>query len=149
MVDKLLKKSGYYNGREVDLTDILEMYKKYGYTYTDKQLEFLKEYCYLKIEYTHPVWKHLTVTMDLNPIKKAQEPIALSWIPDYNNYLDDELLIIGDIESENMTLYLSKKGHFFGCFDDCIIDWGDDFKNMLLCLVKGKRGKYMEMEYVD
>lgn len=100
MVDKLLKKSGYYNGR------------------------------------------------DLDPIK-AQEPIALSWIPRYNNYLDDELLIIGEIESEEMTLYLSKKGYFFGCFDDCIIDWGDDFKNMLLCLVKGKRGKYMEMEYVD
>lgn len=143
MVDELLEKSGYYNGRIVDISDVLEMYMEYGYTYTDKQLEFLKEYCYLKIEYTHPIWKK-ALFMDIDPIK-AQRPIDISWIQKYNDYLDDELLIIGEIEAEEMTLYLSKKGYFFGCFDDCIINWGDDFEKMLLSLVKGERGKYMEM----
>ncbi|MCM1500965.1 MAG: SUKH-3 domain-containing protein [Clostridium sp.] len=144
-MDQLLKEAGYYNGREVDITEILEMYMEHGYIYTDKQIEFLKAYAYLKIEYIHPIWKDEKVFMDIDPIK-AQKPIDISWIQKYNAYLDDELLIIGEIKAEEMTLYLSKKGYFFGCFDDCIINWGDDFEKMLFFLVRGERGEYMEMD---
>lgn len=144
IVDELLKKAGYCSKREVDLSDVLQMYTKYGYIYTDEQLEFLNKYCYLKIEYIHPIWNE-SVLLDINPIK-AQRPIEINTIQNYNDYLHDELLIIGEVEAEEMTLYLSKKGYFFGCFDDSIIKWGNDFKKMLLYLVKGKKGKYMMLD---
>ena len=67
-------------------------------------------------------------------------------VEEYNEFLDDTLLVIGEIERENMTLFLSQKGYFFGGYDDCLINWGNDFEKMLQNISDGNRG---ELKIID
>ncbi len=50
------------------------------------------------------------------------------------------MLIIGDIEKENMTLFLSEKGFYFTGYDDCLINWGDNK------LISGEKGELQIIE---
>lgn len=81
----------------------------------------------------------------LNPIE-AQKVITMDVVEEYNEYLQDRLLIIGDIERENMTLFLSDKGFYFGGYDDCLINWGNDFEAMIDMLVSGVKG---DLQIID
>ncbi|WP_460642079.1 hypothetical protein [Lacrimispora brassicae] len=49
-------------------------------------------------------------------------------------------MVIGEMERENMNLFLSKTGNFYGGYDDCIIKWGTDFKVIIYNLVNGIKG---------
>lgn len=137
-VNYLLKKAGYFEGRRVDISDILKMYKEYGYYYNTNQETFIEQYAGLEIQYKHPIWKQ-DLLLRLNPIE-AQRAITMDVVEEYNEFLQDDLLIIGDIEKENMTLFLSEKGLYFTGYDDCLINWGDDFETMLNMLISGEKG---------
>ena len=117
------------------------MYDEYGYHYDDNQKAFIEKYAQLVIHYDHPVWKQ-DILIRLNPIE-AQKAITMDVVKGYNEFLQDDLLIIGDIEKENMTLFLSKKGFYYAGFDDCLINWGNDFENMLHKLMSGDKGELM------
>lgn len=56
------------------------------------------------------------------------------------------MLIIGDIEKENLTLFLSAKGFYFTGYDDCLINWGDNFEKMLNKLISGEKGELQIVE---
>lgn len=140
-IDNILKQAGYYKGRNIDICDIIKMYDEYGYHYDDNQKAFIEKYAQLVILYDHPVWKQ-DILIRLNPIE-AQKAITMDVVKGYNEFLQDDLLIIGDIEKENMTLFLSKKGFYYAGFDDCLINWGNDFENMLHKLMSGDKGELM------
>ena len=42
--NNLLRQAGYYEERRVDISDILEMYEKYGYHCNDAQEAFMAHY---------------------------------------------------------------------------------------------------------
>ena len=121
-VNFLLEQAGYFEERNVDISAILHMYEECGYHYSDKQKLFIEKYAYLEIHYIHPGWKQDVVE-------------------EYNEFLQDDLLIIGDIEKENMTLFLSEKGFYFTAYDDCLINWGEDFEIMISKLLSGEKGE--------
>lgn len=143
-VDNLLEQAGYFEDRKVDISAILYMYEKCGYHCGAKQKHFMEKYAYLDIYYPHPIWKQ-KVLLRLNPIE-AQKIITMDVVEEYNKFLRDKLLIIGDVEAENMTLFLSEKGVYFGGYDDCIITWGDNFEIMLSKLISGEKGKLQIIE---
>ena len=120
------------------------MYEECGYYYNVKQIQFIEKYTGLEIHYNHPVWKQ-DVVLRLNPIV-AQKTITMDVVEEYNECLQDNLLIIGDIEKENMTLFLSETGFYFTGFDDCLINWGDNFKLMLYKLMSGEKGELRIIE---
>lgn len=76
----------------------------------------------------------------INPIE-AQKFITMDVVEEYNEFFQDKLLIIGDIEKENLTIFLSEKGTIYSAYDDCIVDRGTDFKTFLKNLMSGERGK--------
>ena len=115
------------------------MYMANGYDSNSKQITFLEKYAFLEIRYTHPIWKQ-EMCLRMNPIE-AQKIITMDVVEEYNEFLQDKLLIIGDIEKENMTIFLSEKGTIYSGYDDCIIDWGTDFKTFLKHLINGEKGK--------
>lgn len=143
-VERILKQSGYEDNRIVDISETLKLYDEYGYIYNEKQKKFLERYAYLEIEYHHPIWSQ-EIILRLNPIE-AQTTIEINMVCEYNELLDDKLLIIGDIERDNMTLFLSEKGMFYSCFDDCIIKWGECFETVLSMLVNGRKGELIIMD---
>lgn len=143
-VDNLLKQAGYFEGRRVDISDILQMYEESGYHYNAKQEAFMEKYACLEIHYSHPIWKQ-DMLLRLNPIE-AQRAVTMDVVEEYNGFLQDDLLIIGDIEKENMTLFLSEKGFYFAGYDDCLINWGENFETMLSRLMAGEKG---ELQIID
>lgn len=137
--NNLLRQAGYYEERQTDISDILKMYEKYGYHCNDAQEAFMVHYAGLEIHYNHPMWNQ-DMILRLDPIK-AQSIIMMEVVEEYIEFLQDDLLIIGDIEREHMTLFLSEKGYYFGAYDDCLINFGDDFETMLHMLASGQKGK--------
>ncbi|MBE5975511.1 SUKH-3 domain-containing protein [Lacrimispora xylanisolvens] len=137
-VDILLRESGWEVGRKANLERIKRLYFDSEYVWNDIQNIFLKEYAYLEIKYMSPIWKQ-EVILSLNPLN-AQDQITYDIIEDYEEFLEESLLIIGEIERENMTLLLSKTGNFYGAYDDCIIEWGTDFKVFIYDLINGIKG---------
>jgi hypothetical protein len=138
-VDKILEQAGYFETRKESVEEILKMYMANGYDSNSKQITFLEKYAFLEIRYTHPIWKQ-EMCLRMNPIE-AQKIITMDVVEEYNEFLQDKLLIIGDIEKENMTIILSEKGTIYSGYDDCIIDWGTDFKTFLKHLINGEKGK--------
>ena len=120
------------------------MYEECGYHYNSKQKQFMEKYAYLEIHYIHPIWKQ-DMLLWLNPIE-AQKKITMDVVEEYNEFLEDDLLIIGEIEKEHMTLFLSKNGFYFTGYDDCLINWGDNFEIMLDKLISGEKGELQIIE---
>ncbi|MBD5499405.1 MAG: hypothetical protein HDR11_16940 [Lachnospiraceae bacterium] len=100
----LLKQAGYFVEREVDISDILQMYEEYGYHYNTDQETFMKKYAGLEIHYNHPIWKQ-DMLLRLDPIK-AQRPITMDVVEEYNEFLKDDLLIIGDRERKPNIIFV-------------------------------------------
>ena len=143
-VNFLLEQAGYFEERNVDVSAILRMYEECNYHYDVKQKQFIEKYAYLEIHYIHPIWKQ-DMILRLNPIE-AQNTITMDVIEEYNEFLQDSLLIIGDIEKENMTLFLSEKGFYYTGYDDCIINWGNNFQILLNMLISGEKGDLQIIE---
>lgn len=134
----ILKNAGWSECRNVDISSIVNMYNENGYIYSKKQLSFMNRYAFLKIDYMHPLWNE-KISLVLDPIK-AQESIFMSVVKSYEEYLNEHLIIIGEICEENMTLYLSNKGIFYAGYDNCIINFGVSFEKMLYNLANGIKG---------
>ncbi len=141
---EILCEAGYFEDRLVDITEIVNMYIENGYSFTDKQIEFVSNYAYLEIDYNHPRWDE-DMIIKINPLE-AQKVLSMDVVLEYNEFLNDELLIIGDIKKENMTIFLSKNGVFYGAFDDCIIKWGNSFEKVLENLISGTKGEFLIVE---
>lgn len=143
-VNVILNQAGYFKGRKTDISTILRMYEECGYCYNVIQKQFIEEYAYLEIPYIHPIWKQ-EVSLRLNPIE-AQKAITMDVVEEYNEFIQDNLLIIGDIEMENLTLFISEKGFYFAGYDDCLINWGDNFEVLLNKLILGEKGELQIIE---
>jgi len=143
-MSELLESAGYTKERTIDVTSIVKMYAENGYHYNDKQIDFIRSFGNLEIHYNHPVWNE-DMVIKIDPIE-AQKTITMDIVEEYNEFLDDTLLVIGEIERENMTLFLSQKGYFFGGYDDCLINWGNDFEKTLQNISDGNRG---ELKIID
>lgn len=138
-VDKILEEAGYFEKRKECIEEILKMYTEKGYICNPEQIGFLEKYAFLEIKYMHPIWKQ-EMCLRINPIE-AQKVITMDVVEEYNDFLQDKLLIVGDIEKENMTIFMSEKGIIYSGYDDCIIDWGTDFKTFIKYLINGEKGK--------
>ena len=143
-VNILLEQAGYCEERTVDISDILHMYEENSYHCNAKQKQFIEKYARLEIHYIHPIWKQ-DMLLRLNPIE-AQKEITMDAVEEYNEFLQDDLLIIGEIEKENITLFLSEKGFYITGYDDCLINWGDNFEIMLHKLISGEKGELQIIE---
>lgn len=124
-----------------DISDIFKMYEQCGYYPNGNQKAFIEKYAFTEIHYSHPIWNQ-DMLLRVNPIE-AQTRITMDLVKEYNDFLKDDLLIIGDIEKENLTLFLSKSGFYFSAYDDCLINWGNSFEAMLDKLKSGDKGNIL------
>lgn len=142
MASNFLERAGYFEGRNVDISDILCMYEKYGYSYTEAQKAFLKKYAYLDIPYKHPIWENVDMTLRINPIE-AQKSLDMEVVEIYNVFFKDELLLIGEIVQEHLSLFLSKQGYFITAIDDCAVNWGNSFETMICNIVSTNKREFL------
>lgn len=144
IIEEILKQSGWKLGRKVEITDIKKMYDYNEYIYNLLQINFVMEYAYLEIKYQHPVWKQ-EVKLSINPVV-AQKMIDMDSVKEYEEFFSRKFLIVGEIEKENMTIFIDELGELYGVYDDCVIKWGNDFHKMLNSLVSGTKGELIMLE---
>ena len=138
-VEGILKQSGWKFGRKTEIADIKKMYDCNGYIYNSLQINFIIEYAYLEINYQHPIWKQ-EVKLLMNPIV-AQNVIDMDTVKEYEDFFSRKFLIVGEIEKENMTIFIDELGELYGVYDDCVIKWGNNFHKMLNNLISGTKGE--------
>lgn len=143
-IENILKQSGWELGRRVEISDIKKMYDENGYKWNNLQIDFVSEYAYLELTYQHPVWKQ-DVTLNMNPII-AQKSIDMDVVEEYEAYFGQMFLVVGEIERENMTIFIDASGELYGAYDDCVIKWGNDFCRMLSNLIDGVKGELVIVE---
>lgn len=143
-IENMIRKSGCNLTRKVEISDIINMYDRNGYTYNQLQIDFISEYANLELTYCHPVWKQ-EVTLLMNPII-AQKSIDMDIVQEYESYFNQSFLVIGEIERENMTIFIDATGELYGAYDDCVIKWGKDFSEMLDKIINGEKGELVIME---
>ncbi len=143
-VENMLKQSGWVNGRNVEIDEIEKMYDENGYIYNQSQIAFVREYAYLELVYEHPVWKQ-NITLLMNPII-AQKSIDMDVVEEYESHFNEKFLVIGEIERENMTIFIDTMGELYGAYDDCVIKWGKGFHQLLYNLINGIRGEIVIIE---
>lgn len=143
-VENMLKQSGWELGRSVEISEIKKMYDENGYTYGQLQIDFICEYAYLELIYQHPVWKQ-DITLLMNPIV-AQKSVDMDVVEEYESYFGQSFLVVGEIERENMTIFIDDSGELYGVYDDCVIKWGKDFPQMLENLINGVKGELVIIE---
>ena len=142
--EDILKKAGWETDRRVEISAIRSLYDESGYTYNQLQIDFISEYAYLNLVYLHPLWKR-DVELCMNPIV-AQKSVDMNVVRRYESYFNQTFLVVGEIERENMTVFIDDIGELYGAYDDCVIKWGDNFQKMLNNLINGVKGELVIVE---
>lgn len=144
-IKRLLENSGWNEKRKVNVNETVSLLQSEGYIINNNQMEFLKQYEGLEIEFDNPRLPSTKETLKMKP-KEASAIVFRSLVEEYEKYCGTAFLIVGEIEQENMTVYMDNKGDFYGGYDDCLIKLGSDFEKSLFNLVNGIKLKVM---YID
>lgn len=137
-ITELLVDSGWNEKRTVNIDETYSFLKNEGYTINDNQLKFLRQNEGLLIEFDNPRLPKLKEILNLNSVEAAST-VFRSLVEEYEKYCGTSFVIIGEIEQENMTVYIDSKGEFYGGFDDCLIKLGESFEECLFNLVNGTK----------
>ncbi|WHX31874.1 SUKH-3 domain-containing protein [Brevibacillus agri] len=135
-VRDLLQKAGWFNGREVDISQYLDFLKDEEYYVFKGATDFLKEYGGLIIQFENPKRLDSYLTLNINPIDAASS-IFREVSKRYERYCNESFVIVGEIPLMEMTWYISSSGTFYGGNDDFLIRLGDDFCQALHNIVSG------------
>lgn len=135
-ITDLLIRSGWQKGRKVNVDNIILDLVKEGYNVNEAQTQFLTEFNGISVSFINPRLNSSTEILTLDALK-ASSTTMRSLVSEYEEYFNSTFVIIGEIEQENMTLYIDNKGEFYGGFDDCVIKLGIEFDECLFNIVSG------------
>lgn len=147
-LEYLITKSGWYHQREIEISHHLEFFYKEEYTVFDKATEFLKEFGDLIIEFENPKRHGNYLTLSISPIQAAGS-VFREVSRRYERYSSQPFAIVGEIDSMDMTWYISQSGVFWGGFDDFLVRLGDDFYQALTNMIQGTKLEIIVVEEDD
>ncbi|AGX41808.1 SUKH-3 domain-containing protein [Clostridium saccharobutylicum] len=110
---EVLKNSGWYEGRKIDITENLEFLKERGFEVFESAKKFMEEFGELKINVekirkngTTKVSKHSTCIKEtigvLNSLNFGLE-----------EYVNEKVMLIGSLYDFEIDLYISESGRIF------------------------------------
>lgn len=105
-------------------------------TVFDKATEFLKEFGDLIIEFENPKRHGSHLTLSISPIQAA-ESVFREVSRRYERYCGQPFAIVGEVDSMDMTWYISQSGVFWGGFDNFLVRLGDDFYQAFTNIIQG------------
>lgn len=101
----ILEKAGWYEGRKIDLTDILEVYNKYNVEVFPKAKEFLEQFGDLEIDYS------FCPNHSFNVKKLFKNSYREGWASEISIVLDEKVLRIGGCG--DYCVYISESGKIY------------------------------------
>ena len=147
---KKLLEAGWFEGRNIEIDEMIEKYKEREFELSIQNIIFLKEYGLLQFELKNKnsisndiVCKHF------NPIKTLGKNLYKKSLV----YLEDEYDIagleraipIGETDNSNMIILCTENNVFYGYTDGCLVKYGNTVEDMLECLI----GENCMPEYID
>lgn len=145
-IKDLLIKSGWYENRRIDTSNLLEKVSENGYEILPKVIEFLKEFDGLIIRF-YNLKNSLAdddVTIDFN---KASELECIERIrEDYQHRIGKRLCVIGTAYREYFVLIMDEEGRVYGGYDDYLVKIADSAIEAINAIVSGK--KFTEIVYL-
>lgn len=122
----ILKKNGWYENRESDITNILNYLKSEKYTICDTQINFLKEFGDLEISFKDCNENgHFIST---NPIDVGLPEWAKQ---KYEMYINKKFILIGEVVCENTFLLMDNNLEMYGVYENEFIYLGKNFYDFL------------------
>ena len=141
---ELLKKSGWVEGRKVDISNVVQNYFDTSYELSKTQEFFLKEYLDLDIKYPSQRVANLEMIISINPTKAG---FAINDIMEiYERFIGESLFAVGDFELFPMTILLAKSGAFYGVNGEFVFEFGTDFKQVIDCCIDRRLSQIMRIE---
>ena len=136
---KYLREAGWYEGRKIDITEIVKYLEGYGYEVFEPVKRFLEEFGMLTIripddcEFSNYKYnEHHT-----NVMEAIDWPYSDGVFEDVEKYAGERLVPVGMIHNENLWLFVSESGKL--CSDMKLL--GDTFMEGWDCLINGIPGK--------
>ncbi|MGE5417110.1 MAG: SUKH-3 domain-containing protein [Acidobacteriota bacterium] len=124
LVEQLLLNSGWFEGRNVDITDAKEYLTEQGYIINDKAEKFLGEFMLLKISFKNPRNNEYLNTIEIDPRNTG---IFKSVIDAYGRHCNCNMIPVADLPQHGMTICITEQGEFYGGYDDWLLKLGDSF----------------------
>lgn len=147
---KKLIEAGWFEGRNIEIDEIIEKYKEREFELSIQNIIFLKEYGLLQFEFKNknPMFNDI-VYKHFNPIKTLGKNLYKKSL----EYLEDEYDIegiekaipIGETDNGNMIILCIENNVFYGYTDGCLVKYGNTVEDMLECLI----GENCIPEYID
>lgn len=147
-VKELLLKAGWTENRKIDISHYLDILDENKYEVFEYARNFLEEYAGLIIKFEHPRRNNTYLDLNLNPIN-AMRAIYREVPKGYEKHCNETFVIIGEIESMDMTWYISSSGKFYGGYDDSLIFLGGNFFEAFNNIISGAKLEVMRVEYDD
>ena len=123
-----LLKAGWYEGKKIDLTNIIAIYKRENIELSQKQKEYMEEFGDLTIRNNRNQPYHKFNINDLFK-KNYRECLSIA----LSKVLKENLITVGTISGCMNTLYISESGKFYDDFgylgDDKYAIWNLVFQN--------------------
>ncbi|MBP1044534.1 SUKH-3 domain-containing protein [Vagococcus sp. BWB3-3] len=116
-----------------------------GYQLNDLQRNFLKAYDGIEIGFNSPRAQGYREKLVINASKVAGTVLRYM-VEEYEEHTEKKLLIVGEIPEEDMSIYISEDGFFYGCNGDILIDFGDSFERFVYIIINGVE---MKLEILD
>lgn len=125
----ILKKSGWYEGRKIDLTKIKKLYEKHQKAVFPKAEKLLEEFGGLKIDYPQ------IPSVSLNIEKYLEAGYLDGLAKEISIVLNEEVLMIGSCLWAESRIYISEAGNIYidyGLIGDNSYDFWDCILNPVI-----------------
>ena len=142
---KILEESGWYEGREIDLTDILEVYNKYNVEVFQKAKESLEQFRDLQVKYRS------YSKYSFNVKKLFENSYREGWASEISMVLDEKVLRVGGCG--DYCVYISESGKIYsdyGLIGSDMFDFWDLILNTIpLKAVRERMSTWEELGLVE
>lgn len=134
-VKKLLKESGWYEGRCIDTSHYERWYNNIGFEMHDSAKRFLQEYGDLSIHFEEvTLGKSYDLCIAITPIDLIDDEDVISR---YRKHFNDELLPVLDKNDWPACCYIGKNSEFYLAGDDWGVRLPHDFDELMFRLING------------
>ncbi len=138
-INSILMQSGWYSGRKIDISNMLNWLKQEGYTPCKKVIDFLEEFGLLKISFIDSRFLPESTYICTINIDPTDTGVFKSLIDDYSRHCNTIMIPVAAHPSDCMTICLAENGMFYGGNDDWLITLGDDFREVLFKIISGEK----------
>lgn len=110
---EVLKKSGWYEGRKIDISEYVKFLEERGFEVLESAKRFMEEFGELKINVEKKRKDGSTKTSKHTTCIKEAVGLGNSFNFGLEDYVSEKVMLIGSLYDFNIYLYISESGRIF------------------------------------